>query len=295
MEVTAMPVKPQHNATEMSEAEIDALFARTLTDDPEDDGRWEAINALRTSGGRLIFDRAMAWCNSGAGRKQLSGVDILAQIGKTSEHPVTAYADESYPVIEALLLGNPSTELKDSAIIALSHLGNPAAIPLICSFRSDPDSEIRLSVAHALGLPFANDPQAVDVLLELMHDEDEQVRDWATFGLGVLGDADSPTIREALLERLGDSYPDAREEAMSALAKRKDLRVLPALRELLQAETMPYCAEDAAHYLLDLEWGNNQQTADELLSKLHARFGELRLNTNIAASSPSHRLSSKLW
>ena len=216
----------------------------------------------------------MAWCNSGDGRKQLSGVDILAQIGKTFEHPVTSYADESYPVIKALLLGNPSTDLKSSGIAALSHLENPAAIPLICSFCGDPDAEIRYSVASALGFPFANDPLAIEALLELMRDEDEDVRDWTTFSLGVQGDADSPEIREALVERLGDTFPDAREEAVEALAKRKDLRVLPALKELLQGETMSSCAEEAAYHLLELECGDNRKTPSKLLSELHARYGE---------------------
>jgi HEAT repeat protein len=144
---------------------------------------------------------------------------------------------------------------------------------LICTFRSNPDAEIRLSVAHALG-SFANDPQAVEALLELMRDEDERVRDWATFGLGVIGDSDSPTIREALFERLNDTYPDAREEAVEALAKRKDLRVLPVLTELLQAETMCDSAEEAAYYLLELEWGDNRKTAGELLSALQALYGD---------------------
>jgi len=272
--VIAMPADSQSDAAELSEAEIDALFARTLTDDPDDDDRWEAINRMRASGGRLIFDRAMAWCGSCDERKQLSGVDILAQIGKTAEHPVTEFADESYPVIESMLLRDSSTKMKSSAIVALSFLENPAAIPLICSFHSDPDAEIRFSVACALGPPFANDHLAVETLLELMRDEDEDVRNWATFNLGSLGDADSPAIRDALVERLGDSFPDAREEAVEALAKRKDLRVLPALKELLQVETMSSCAEEAAYYLLELEWGDKERTASELLSELHARFGE---------------------
>jgi hypothetical protein len=272
LEVTIMEVNPQLDAPGMSEAKMEALFARTLTDDSEDEGRWEAINMLRDAGGRLIFNRAMAWCNSGDERKQLSGVDILAQTGKTVEHPVTEYADESYPVIEALLRKNPSTEMKSSAIAALSHLENSVAIPLICSFRGDPDAEVRFSVAAALGYPFANDPRAVETLLELMRDEDEDVRDWATFGLGVQGDADSPAIREALVKRLGDPFPNAREEAVEALAKRKDLRVLPALKALLQAETMSPCAEAAAYYLLDLEWSDQQRTAAEFLNAIQARF-----------------------
>jgi HEAT repeat protein len=274
LEVIAMPADPQGDAAVLNEAEIDALFGRTLTDDPDDDDRWEAINRLRSSGGRLIFDRAMAWCGSTDERKQLSGVDILAQIGKTAEHPVTEFVDESYPVIEALLLRNPKTEMKSSAIAALSFLENPAAIPLICSFRSDPDANVRFSVACALVPPFANDNLAIEALLELMRDEDEDVRNWATFNLGSIGDADTPAIRDALVERLSDSFPDAREEAVEALAKRKDLRVLPALRELLQAETPPYCAEEAANYLLDLESGDKQRTPSELLNMLQTRFGE---------------------
>ena len=272
--MTALLANRTPDTTRLSEAEVDALFAHTLTDDPEDDGRWDAIGKLRTSGGRQIFERAMAWCGSGDERKQLSGVDILAQIGRSIEHGVTDYADESYPVIEAILLHDPSTEIKSSAIAALSFLENPAAIPLICSFRSNPVAEIRFSVACALGPPFANDDLAVETLLELMRDEDEDVRDWATFNLGSLGDADSPAIREALVERLGDSFPDAREEAIEALAKRKDLRVLPALKESLQAETMCLCAEEAACYLLELEWGDNRKTAGELLCDLNERFGE---------------------
>jgi HEAT repeat protein len=269
-----MPSDPKSNAAEHSEAEIDALFARTLTDDPDDDDRWEAINRLRSAGRRLIFDRAIDWCGSADEVKQLSGVDILAQIGKTAEHPVTEFADESYPVIEGMLLRNSSTKIKSSAIGALSFLENPAAIPLICSFHRDPDAEIRFSVACALGPPFANDHGAVDALLELMRDEDEDVRDWATFNLGSLGDADSPAVRDALVERLSDSFPDAREEAVEALAKRKDLRVLPALRGLLQEKTMSLCAEEAAYYLLDLEWGDTERTPGELLSELRVRFGE---------------------
>lgn len=269
-----MSVKPELDASRMSEAELDGLFLRTLTDDPEDDDRWEAINALRSTGGRLIFDRAMAWCNSDDAHKQLSGVDILAQIGRSIEHGVTDYAEESYPVIEAILRRGPSTEMKSSAIAALSFLENPAAIPLICSFHTDPDAETRYSVACALGPPFANDHLAVETLLELMQDEDEDVRDWATFNLGSQGDADSLAIRDALVERLGDSFPDAREEAVEALAKRKDLRVLPALKDLLQDETMSLCAENAAYYLLELELGDHQRTPGELLSELQARFGE---------------------
>lgn len=268
-----MTTDPQLTARDIDQAEIALLFARTLEGEFDDDGCWNAIHTLQSIGGRRVFDFAMGWCQSGDVRKQVRGVDVLAQIGKTPEHPTTEFAGESYPVIESLLRGDPALELKDSAIIALHHLCNPAAIPLICSFRADPDAEIRLSVAHALDAPFADDPQSVEALMALTRDEDEQVRNWATFALGVQSDADTPAIREALAARLDDPYPDAREEAMAALAKRKDPRALPLLIELLTDKTDSCRAEEAACSLLDLDVDETERSASEYITALRARFG----------------------
>lgn len=44
-----------------------------------------------------------------------------------------------------------------------------------------------------------------------MDDTDDDVRDWAAFGLGVLGDQDSVEIREALYRKLNDQSVDVRE------------------------------------------------------------------------------------
>jgi HEAT repeat protein len=84
-----------------------------------------------------------------------------------------------------------------------------------------------------------------------MTDKDSEVRDWATFGLGVLGNLDSKKIREALFQNLSDSDEDVREEAMVGLAKRKDLRSLPELTKALQTEEPSPGALDAANFLLD--------------------------------------------
>ena len=103
-----------------------------------------------------------------------------------------------------------------SAIHALGHIGKSHALPLIIQNCSHEDAKVRFAVACALG-NFAADPRAVQALILLMEDRDEDVRDWATFGLGVLGDADSPEIRVALLKRTNDPNPDVRGEALAAL------------------------------------------------------------------------------
>jgi HEAT repeat protein len=107
-------------------------------------------------------------------------------------------------------------------------------------------------------LNFANDPRSVDTLLALMQDVDEDVRDWATFGLGVLGDLDSQEIRDALWQRMSDPNRDVREESLVGLGKRKDRRALPALIvELNQPEICSRVIEAAEAFL-----GDKEQSAD---------------------------------
>jgi hypothetical protein len=65
--------------------------------------------------------------------------------------------------------------------------------------------------------------------LALMQDANADIRDWATFGLRVLGSLGSDQIRTGLSERLIDTICDVREEALVGLAKRKDRQALLTL------------------------------------------------------------------
>lgn len=106
-------------------------------------------------------------------------------------------------------------------------------------------------MAFALGC-FPNDPQSVKGLLELTADVDAEVRDWAVFGVGVQGDADSPEIRETLLRCLDDEDENVREEAAVGLGKRQDRRLIPKLLAMLDAEAPELkvrVAEAAAAFL----------------------------------------------
>jgi HEAT repeat protein len=123
-----------------------------------------------------------------------------------------------------------------SAVHALGHIGNPLSIPLVIEHRLHPSADVRFAVACAVG-NFANNPRAVDTLLALMQDADEDVRDWATFGLGVQGDLNSDQIRDRLFNRLTDPDRNVRGESLLGLAKRQDQRALPVLiTELNQPE-----------------------------------------------------------
>src|SRR5687768_18575105 len=97
-----------------------------------------------------------------------------------------------------------------------------------------------------------------------MSDADEDVRNWATFGLGSMIDDDSPQIREALLARISDAHDETRGEALVGLALRQDPRVLEPLLRALRADTVGSLAVEATRDL----------GAAELLTALEARSEE---------------------
>lgn len=151
------------------------------------------------------------------------GLNVLAQIGKTAAHPSNAFPEESFSVVTSGLRDEHEIQPLDSAVATLGHLDNPAGIRLIIRYQSHPRSAIRFNLGGRAGviperLPKCRMPPSAH------GDANEEVRDWATFGLGVLGDLDSADIRDALLQRLSDSNEDLRNEAMATLGKRRDRR-----------------------------------------------------------------------
>lgn len=109
-------------------------------------------------------------------------------------------------------------------------------------------------------------------LLRLTEDPDENVRDWATFGLGVLGDADSEAIREALVRRLVDADENVREEAMVGLGKRRDPCVLSILVTGLEQSKASDRAIESACLMLGMESERESWTGSDYAAALRDRF-----------------------
>ena len=233
----------------MSSEQIDDQFAQMLAGDYDEDAPWKAVHALRLIGSREVFDRAVEWSRSENPLNRARGIDVLAQLGRTAEHPTNNFPGESFSVVSALVQREKDPLPLLSAIYALGHIGNPLAVPLVIEHRLHSDSDVRCAVAFTLG-KFADAPSAIEVLLALMQDVDDDVRDWATFGLGEIGDADSNNIRDALCQRMTDPNDDVREGALVGLGKRKDQRVLPILiAELGKPDTSDKMKEAAEFFL----------------------------------------------
>lgn len=262
----------------MTTSEIQDLFGQTLIGDYDDEAPWEAISKLRSNGDRAIFEMAAIWLKSNNALERARGADILAQLrapgnreAERSE-PRWLFRNEAFPLLVELLEGESDAMVLNSGIAALGHLYNEACIPIIEMYKEHPDQDVRFSVACSLG-HFPNDPVAVSALVPLTRDPDSEVRDWAVFGLGVQGDIDSPEIREVLLDRISDPDEDVREEAAVGLGKRQDLRLLPTLRDMLNAPELKLRVAEAASAMLGLPKDPEAWEAENYKKALDEKFG----------------------
>ncbi len=217
----------------MTKESLSILFERTLACDYDDDGAWEAVNALRSRGGKEVFSKTAQWLKSARPLERARAADILGQIGVGPGRPHESPAEACELLIE-LLLAEQHPRAAASALVALGHIQDSRALPMIYRFIGHEDAVLRHAVAFALGC-FVQDTASPPGLMLLMTDADEDVRDWATFSLGVWGELDSARIRDALARRLDDSFENVRLEAIVGLAKRNDPRVLPVLLEALES------------------------------------------------------------
>jgi HEAT repeat protein len=236
----------------MTAEEIRELFRKSLAGDDEDEEPWAAVEALRRDGCRETFAIAADWTRSAEPRKRKRAADVLAQLRKPGPPPCEwLFRDEAYALIVEMLETETDARVISSGLAAIGHLYNNAAIPVILRYVCHSDRDVRFDAACALG-HFSNDCLAISGLLALTRDESAEVRDWAVFGLGVLGDADSAEIREALFHCLSDENEDVREEAAIGLGKRRDNRLIPALSRMLDAPELKVRVAEAASLLLGL-------------------------------------------
>jgi HEAT repeat protein len=229
------------------------------------------VHELQHIGTQEIFDKSVEWCRSTDPLRRARAADVIAQLGKTADHTENAFPEDSFIVIASLIKIETDPAPLSSEISALGHIGNPRSVRILAPFQIHPDAGVRFALACALG-SFADDPMAVDALIKLTRDEDEDVRDWATFGIGALSKSDSSEIREALFARLDDESEDVRQEAIVGLVRLKDERVLPALLSALEQEDAPEIMIEAAMEMLGLSESIENWTPARCAAELRKKF-----------------------
>jgi hypothetical protein len=222
--------------------EIDALFAVSLTAAYDDDEPWKAVSELRANANQYVFDTAVAWCRSDDPLKRARGADILCQLrtplpteevqGHKKSEPI--FVAESFEIISQMIKKETDELALHSELTALGHLGQTGSVALLRPYATHSSEDIRYAASWGLGR-FTENPEAIRTLMNLADDPDEDVRDWSLFALGSQSDADSNDLRELFVRHLDDPCADAKEEALAGLAKRQDSRAALPLLRLMQS------------------------------------------------------------
>jgi HEAT repeat protein len=175
-------------------------------------------------------------------RERAAGAEILGQLGWQDR----TFLEESVNALLGALIDTDDHVLQ-SVIFALGHRADPRAIEALLPFVDNPSADIRYATVH--GLMPHDVPNVVAAMAKLTRDSDRDVRNWATFTLGSQFESKSPTLCAALQERVTDSDPEIRGEALLGLARRGDVRIAPFVQLELDGEFHGDWAIDAAGLL----------------------------------------------
>lgn len=214
-----------------------------------DDARWNFIVALHCRGTKEVFDIAVHLCGSKNYREREIGADILGQLWI----PAIISPEEVLRILRDMLRTESNADVLTCVIVAIGHAqdsDDPSELDLVIDKRHHENEDVRDAVTWTLGSH--RDPASISALIELTSDPADNVRDWATFGLGTLNETDSKRIRDALWKRVSDSHIDTKCEAILGLAKRHDERVRPILLDELEQESPRSLIFEAAAEFGDL-------------------------------------------
>ncbi|WXH33729.1 Protein YibA [Myxococcus stipitatus] len=218
------------------------LIHLALEGDEDDERAWEAIGTLQRRGTRDVLDAALRLLGSSSAKARGRGADILGQFGAGNR----VFSVERGDALVDLLRREREPRVLLAAGVALGHLVEPRALKELIGLARHPVADARYGAVH--GLAVLDAPEAIEALIQLSSDEDRDVRDWATFGLGTLREeCDTPQLRDALAARLGEKDSEIFGEALAGLAARKDPRAVgPTRATLCGARVTVYALEAAA-------------------------------------------------
>ncbi|MFN6571298.1 HEAT repeat domain-containing protein [Dendronalium sp. ChiSLP03b] len=220
------------------------LIKLALTEKDED-----AVSILHFRGNQEVFAAASKLCASQNPQERELGADILGQLGI----PDRTFPDECLAILLKLLECEQNADVLNSIAVAFGHLHDARAISSLVRLKNHPCSSVRYGVVF--GLLGYEDKLAINTLIELSSDQDDEVRNWATFGLGSQIETDTTAIREALYQRFMNENTEKNyeiyAEALVGLAKRKDSRILTRLIEELSSDYVGLLAVEAAEEMAD--------------------------------------------
>jgi hypothetical protein len=235
--------------------QLETLVAAMLAGD--EDARYQHANEVARLGYPAI-ERALRLAGDADPVARGMACYILANVKDPTQEGFVRLPD-GIPTLIYLLEHETHEEVLASAMFALGHLAKDhsaagEAVGRLCELANHSSAEIRYAATHALG-SFWEDrwethpelqPVVGQALLALARDPDEDVRDWAVFGLHQ-GCHDTPEVCACFWRALDDPHLDVRGGAAAGLAKLGDRSFIPRLEQFLREDDdLSSCYFDAA-------------------------------------------------
>jgi len=272
-------MKKRHDERYEGDNTPSSEIAREYREVVHEDGRDTSLALIHYRGGDDEFLLGRNYCSSDDPGDRATGADILAQLGWGDQ----AFRDESIEILTHLL-DDSDTYVIYCAAVGLGHRSAVSAIPALVRHIGHPDSQVRYGVS--LGLLGLDDDRAIAGLIKLAADDDRDVRNWSVFGLGTQTDADSPVIRDALREALGDTDHEIRGEALVGLAKRGDPAIVPELINEWAGDDVSILSIEAAEETRDPRLFHRLKQFTEILTLDGDPNFASKLDEAIAACAP---------
>jgi HEAT repeat protein len=247
----------------------DGALAALLAE-PTEEGLVDAIGSFVRADPALALETGVRGVASGDAHERAvaAGVlGVLASLGSVPVDDVAAMlgdevADDVNAVrrlspvggIVTVLLARLQVEddptALESIIVALGHARDVRAAGAIAQKADHTDAGVRFAVAWALAA-LGSGSVVVAALRRLASDADDDVRDWATFGLATGDDREAATT-DVLIARAEDADDDTRAEAIYGLARRHDKRAFGLIEREL---SLPIHGELIEQALAELNGG----------------------------------------
>jgi HEAT repeat protein len=218
----------------------EALEPGLLVED--EDERYEAAKAISRLG-TAVFPIIEVWAVDSRRRIREMAAFILGQIhdpGLESGYKLITYG-RGFALLNDMLITDIDSDVRANAAYSLGQYENLAGIPALITAASDTVALVRIGVATSLG-SFSDSHWTTGnrnlkgtvrrTLLKLMDDQDELVRDWATFSIHQGGHNTNAT-RRRLWQALDDYGGMVRGEAARGLAILGDRTFIPRLAHML--------------------------------------------------------------
>jgi len=258
--------------------------ATSNVDDP--DAYWAAVNALYEMGSREVFEHVRPWARSPDPRLRQLVPDVLRALRTEPFDPdrprPLPFHEETLALLGQMLLTESNVDVLGSIGAANCDLSDPRLAVLMLPFQSYPSADLRLAVVHAI---MCGSGDAIrQAMIALSADPDDDVRNWATFGLGsVMTDVaeapiDGDDVREALFARAEDPHPETRAEAVLGLARRHDSRAFDLVTRALGERPIRW-----DHYLEAAEALGDPRLREQLLALQEDGWTEVQLAAALAA------------